>query len=119
MPISAQATQNVQKIIDGVTSDPSTCVPGLVFISVNKTAKSLVKHPSGTRSAATKEPMTLDTIFWIASCTKLITSIAFMQIVEQGKLALNDAKLVEKIVPELKDVKVIDNGKLVAKARLH
>lgn len=42
-----------------------------------------------------------------------------MQIVEQGKLALNDAKLVEKIVPELKDVKVIDNGKLVAKARLH
>ena len=63
--------------------------------------------------------MTLDTIFWIASCTKLITSIAFMQIVEQGKLALNDAKLVEKIVPELKDVKVIDNGKLVAKARLH
>ena len=38
-----------------------------------------------------------------------------MQLVEQSKLALDDAKLVEKIVPELKDVKVIDNGKLVAK----
>jgi len=38
-----------------------------------------------------------------------------MQLVEQSKLALNDAKLVEKIAPELKDVKVIDNGKLVAK----
>lgn len=59
--------------------------------------------------------MTLDTVFWIASCTKLITSIACMQLVEQGKLALDDAKLVEKIAPELKDVKVIDNGKLVAK----
>lgn len=38
-----------------------------------------------------------------------------MQLVEQGKLALDDAKLVEKIALELKDVKVIDNGKLVAK----
>jgi CubicO group peptidase (beta-lactamase class C family) len=38
-----------------------------------------------------------------------------MQLVEQGKLALDDAKLVEKIALELKDVKVNDNGKLVAK----
>ena len=30
-----------------------------------------------------------------------------MQLVEQGKLALDDAKLVEKIALELKDVKVI------------
>ncbi|XTI84206.1 beta-lactamase/transpeptidase-like protein, partial [Cenococcum geophilum] len=109
------ATQNVKNILDGVTSDPSTGVPGLILISVDKTGKSLVEHPSGTHGATTKEPMTLDTVFWIASCTKLITSIACMQLVEQGKLALDDAKLVEKIAPELKDVKVIDNGKLVAK----
>ena len=38
-----------------------------------------------------------------------------MQFVEQGKPALDDAKLVEKVAPELKDVKVTDNGKLVAK----
>ena len=73
MPISAQATQNVKNILDGVTSDPSTGVPGLVLTSVDKTGKSLVEHPSGTRGAATKEPMTPDTVFWIASCTKLIT----------------------------------------------
>lgn len=63
MPISAQATQNVKNILDGVTLDPSTGVPDLVFISVDKTGKSLVEHPSGTHGAATKEPMTLDTVF--------------------------------------------------------
>ena len=47
----------------GVTLDPSTGVPDLVFISVDKTGKGLVEHPSGTHGAATKEPMTLDTVF--------------------------------------------------------
>ena len=83
MPISAQATQDVKTILDGITSDPFTGVPGFVFISVDKTGKSLVEHPSGTRGAATKEPMTLDTVFWIASCTKLLTSIVCMQLVQQ------------------------------------
>ena len=32
-----------------------------------------------------------------------------------GELALGGAKLGEKIASELKDVRVIDNGKLVAK----
>ncbi|OAP64035.1 hypothetical protein AYL99_00007 [Fonsecaea erecta] len=38
----------------------------------------------------TASPMTEDTTFWIASCTKLLTTIAAMQCVEQGKLSLND-----------------------------
>jgi hypothetical protein len=43
--------------------------------------------------------MTADTVFWIASCTKMIAGIACMQLVEQGKLALDDVELVEKIAP--------------------
>ncbi|KAE8384899.1 beta-lactamase/transpeptidase-like protein [Aspergillus alliaceus] len=35
--------------------------------------------------------MSLDAVFWIASCTKLITSIACMQMVKQGDLALDGA----------------------------
>lgn len=34
--------------------------------------------------------MTADTTFWIASCTKLITSIAALQCVERGQLNLDD-----------------------------
>lgn len=105
----------MKAVLDGVTSDVSKGVPGLVFVAVDKTGNPLVEHASGNVSIASKEPMTLDTVFWIASCTKLITTIACMQLVEQGKLALDDADLVEKIAPELRDVKVFENGKLVAK----
>ena len=51
--------------------------------------------------------MTLETVFWIASCTKLITAIACMQLVEQGKLGLDDADQAEKLCPELKQAMIL------------
>jgi hypothetical protein len=51
--------------------------------------------------------MTLETVFWIASCTKLITAIACMQLVEQGKLSLDDADQAEKLCPQLKQAKIL------------
>lgn len=52
--------------------------------------------------------MTLDTIFYFASCTKLISVIATLQLVEQGKLALDDADQVEEICPELKTIRILE-----------
>jgi methyl acetate hydrolase len=43
----------------------------------------------GGRGLGDGEPMSLDTLFWIASMTKVITSIAALQLVEQGRLALD------------------------------
>ncbi|CZT21017.1 related to related beta-lactamase [Ramularia collo-cygni] len=58
--------------------------------------------------------MTLDTVFWIASCTKLLCTIACMQAVEQGQLSLDDAKQVHYLCPELNHKKVLQpDGKLV------
>jgi CubicO group peptidase (beta-lactamase class C family) len=51
--------------------------------------------------------MTLESVFWIASCTKMVAGIACMQLVEQGKLSLDDAESVGEIAPELKRVKVL------------
>ncbi|KNG88086.1 beta-lactamase family protein [Aspergillus nomiae NRRL 13137] len=65
-------------------------------------------HASGKRGNDSPDPMSLDTVFWIASCTKLITSIACMQMVEQGKLALDDAEQVQSLAPELGDVQVVE-----------
>ena len=42
----------------------------------------------GVRALDQSTPMTLDTVFRIASMTKAITSVAAMQLVEQGKLKL-------------------------------
>jgi len=60
--------------------------------------------------------MTLDNVFWIASCTKMIAGLACMQLVEQGKLHLDDGDEMETLVPELKENKVMKkDGSLAEK----
>lgn len=54
----------------------------------------------GMADIAAKRPMREDTIFRIASMTKLITATALMQLVEQHKIALDDP--VEKYIPAFK-----------------
>jgi CubicO group peptidase (beta-lactamase class C family) len=44
----------------------------------------------GARAHGAAGPMTLDTVFRIASMTKAVTCVAAMQLVEQGKLALDE-----------------------------
>jgi methyl acetate hydrolase len=64
-------------------------VPGVVALAAND--KGLVyEGVFGTRDLATGPAMTRDTLFRIASMTKAVTSVAAMQLVEQGKLSLND-----------------------------
>jgi CubicO group peptidase (beta-lactamase class C family) len=53
---------------------------------------------------ARTRPLQSDAIFWIASMSKPITSVAAMMLVEEGKLDL--AAPVSDYLPELKDMKV-------------
>jgi CubicO group peptidase (beta-lactamase class C family) len=119
MTSESEATHKaVQATLDGVTSNPETGVAGLVFAAINKDGKVLTANASGNRGLDTKEPMTLETTFWIASCTKMIAAIAVMQLVEQGKLDLDDHKQLYKLCPELEKVQVLtDDGKLVDKEK--
>ncbi|HVX12931.1 MAG TPA: serine hydrolase domain-containing protein [Pirellulales bacterium] len=61
-------------------------------------------------------PMKRDTIFRIASMTKPITALAVMQLVEQGKVRVEDP--VEKYLPEFKGQMLVasrENGTVVLK----
>jgi CubicO group peptidase (beta-lactamase class C family) len=58
----------------------------------------------GYRDRAKTIPLQSDAIFWIASMTKPVTSVAAMMLVEQGKLDL--AAPVHQYLPELKDMTV-------------
>lgn len=71
-----------------------------------------------TRQSPSQSKPGNDNIYWLASCTKLVTGIACMQLVEEGKLRLDDSSQVEEICPELAMVKVLqDDGSLVDKER--
>lgn len=55
-----------------------------------------------------REELRDDAVFRIASMTKPVTSIAFMQLVEQCKVALEEP--VTKVLPEFADLKVYGGG---------
>ena len=90
--------------MDDITADPHK-IPGCV--AVVRDGKPLFSHASGKKGIDTRAPMTLDNVFRIVSCTELIGGIAAMQLVEQGRLALDDADLVERYCPELKTVRIL------------
>ncbi len=74
-------------------------LPGAVVI-VGHDGHVVFRRAYGMRSLEpAQEPMTVDTIFDMASLTKpLATAVAVMQLYEQGKIGLNDA--VAKYLPE-------------------
>lgn len=118
MKLSSEAVSKLQSAFDDACADHDKGLPGVVGVAVGKDGKELFAHASGKRGFGSEEPMSLDSTFWIASCTKLITGIACMQLVEQGKLSLDDAAQTEDLCPELKDVQVLQSdGKLVPKKR--
>jgi CubicO group peptidase (beta-lactamase class C family) len=58
----------------------------------------------GVMDLESKQPMTLKTIFRIASMTKPVVGLAIMMMVEEGKVRLADP--VSRYIPELKGMKV-------------
>ena len=60
----------------------------------------------GTRDAESQMPIAVDSIFSIASMTKAVTSVAAMQLVERGKVTLDEPA--SKHVPELASLQVLD-----------
>jgi len=61
----------------------------------------------GQRDREASQPMTTDTLFRIASMTKPITAIAIMQLVDDGKLAVDDP--VEKYLPTFRGQMLVAN----------
>jgi methyl acetate hydrolase len=80
-------------------------IPGVVAVAASD--KDVIYEGAfGKRDLGKPDPMTLDSVFWIASMTKAITATAAMQLVERGKLSLDDP--IGKILPELAAPKVFD-----------
>jgi methyl acetate hydrolase len=87
-----QVDQALRQAVDAGT------VPGLVAIGA--TDKGIVYE------GAFGPSITADSVFWIASMTKAITATACMQLVEQGKLRLDQT--MGKMLPQLESPKVLE-----------
>jgi methyl acetate hydrolase len=81
-------------------------VPGVVALITDRDHV-LYQGAFGVADVATGRPLTSDAMFRIASMTKPVTSVAMMQLVEQGRIGLDDPA--EKYLPELVGLKVIES----------
>ncbi|MEI9811298.1 MAG: serine hydrolase domain-containing protein [Acidobacteriota bacterium] len=80
-------------------------IPGVVAQAVDLN-KVLYSGAFGNRDAASNVALNDDSIFQIASMTKPITSIAALQLVEQGKVSLDEP--VSKHLPKLANAQVLE-----------
>lgn len=81
-------------------------LPGLDVL-VARDGEAVYRHTSG-RAREDGTPMAADTIVRIASMTKPLTSVAFMMLVEEGKVALDDP--VTRVIPEFAGLGVYAGG---------
>lgn len=107
MSLDAQATSRIRDIVDKACEDQKSGIPGTTVVVVGKDGNELFAHSAGKRGTGSKDNMTLDNIFWMASCTKMLVGVACMQLVEQGILKLDDGAQTENLCPELKSLKVL------------
>jgi CubicO group peptidase (beta-lactamase class C family) len=80
-------------------------MPGIVAVAATDRGR-VYEGAFGTREIGAGAPMALDTVVWIASMTKAITTTAAMQLVERGKLSLD--RPAQEVVPELARARVLE-----------
>src|SRR5579872_1423305 len=81
-------------------------VPGIVALVTDR-KHVLYQGAFGVADVASGRVLARDALFRIASMTKPVTSVALMQLVEQGRIGLDDPA--ETYLPELAGVKVIES----------
>jgi methyl acetate hydrolase len=80
-------------------------VPGVIAMATDRNGV-IYEGAYGKRVLGQPAAMTADTVVWIASMSKALTSAGAMQLVEQGKLDL-DAPAA-KVVPEIATIEVLE-----------
>jgi len=108
-----RSTAPIDEVLQAATDRGD--VPGIVAMAASRDGL-LYKGAFGRRALPDGAAMTADTVFWIASMTKAITSAAAMQLVEQGILALDEP--IAKILPELARPQVLEGFDTAGEPRL-
>jgi CubicO group peptidase (beta-lactamase class C family) len=83
--------ENLQRFVD------SGAMAGAVVVIADKNTV-LAEGAVGYADIAGKVPMKMDDLFWIASMSKPMTAAAFMMLVDEGKVSVDDQ--VSKYLPE-------------------
>src|SRR5213075_218446 len=81
-------------------------VPGVVALVTDR-QRVIYQRAFGVADVGNGRALTADALFRIASMTKAVTSTAAMQLVEQGRMSLDDPA--EKYLPQFAGLKVVES----------
>ena len=101
---TAQQSQPVDDVLRAAVERKE--VAGVVAMAADRN-RVLYQGAFGMADIAEARPLKLDALFRIASMTKAITSVAAMQLIEQGRFALDDP--VEKYIPQFAKLSVFES----------
>jgi methyl acetate hydrolase len=96
-------TDRIDRILESLVE--SGGAPGVVAVALNERGP-IYQGAAGVKGVDRNEPMTVDTIFWYASMTKALVAAGAMQLVEQGRIALDEP--VSAILPALAEPRVLE-----------
>ena len=102
MKLSETQREAAQAVLDAAVDRGDLAV---AMGMVGDSSGILMMHVSGHGDASAKEPVEPDAIFAIASMTKLVTTIAALQLVEDAKLNLDTP--VDAYLPQLAELSVL------------
>ena len=103
----------INEIIDrAIESGAET---GAAFV-LTKDGKSVHDYSAGLADIAQNKPFTPDTICRAFSCTKVVTAVAAMILMERGRL--DTAYPIEWFIPEFKDAYYIKDGEKIASPQI-
>ena len=103
---SSLDSNDQQKIIDHFNAYVDDGKIPQVSILIKQDNKEIFRHVYGKADLASNTEADKDTIYRIYSMSKPVTGVAIMQLLENGKLRLNDK--VSKFIPAFKNTKVLN-----------
>jgi len=89
--------------------------PGVIAMATDRQGN-FYEGAAGRRQLGQDAPMTTDSVMLLASCTKAVTGVAIMQLVEEGLVALDDPA--RKYVPEIGECQVLTGFDAAGKPQL-
>jgi CubicO group peptidase (beta-lactamase class C family) len=103
MSTSTAAAASIDEVLEGAVA--SGAVPNVAAIAADRDGV-IYEGAAGPRVAGESDPVSVDTHFRIMSMTKMVATVAALQLVERGELDL-DAPI-EQYRPEFGDLQVLE-----------
>lgn len=105
---------NFTNLTNFINTLPSCGIPGADII-VYREGKELYRHSAGVKDTETGEKLSGNELYYMYSCTKVVTCLAALQLFEQGKFLMTDP--ISSVLPEFADVRVKNGAYTVPAAR--